>query len=183
MSSRDKRPEEDVQDAIDRAVRDWAADVPSERVQYYGVATRILSVARLVERSFEKESRKVGLNIGEMLVLDALRRQGPPYETTAARLKDLFFISFAGIGKRVARLEEAGYIERNVDPRDRRGQIIRLTKAGPDLIHESQNAGQSEHIAALADMEPADLEKLGELLRELQHRIEGHFDAGCKADD
>jgi DNA-binding MarR family transcriptional regulator len=164
-------PPDKIPDTIDDAERVWAEDVSATAARIYAVSTRILSVANLVQRSFEDRSRRDGLNTGEMLVLDALRRLGPPYETTPARLKARFFISFAGIGKRIARLEELGYVERRPDPEDGRGQRIRLTPLGLEIVHGNVTGEDAAHMAALADMAPEEVEALGTLLRTLQHGI------------
>ena len=169
---KETEPLRDASDSIDIAERAWATTGSAYNARLYAISTRILHVARLVQSSFEDQARSDGLNTGETLVLDTLRRLGPPYEATPARLKDHFLMSFAGIGKRITRLESLGYIERRPDPDDRRGQFIRLTPRGLQVVHHSENVEGAAHTAALADMAPDDVEALATLLRTLQHGIE-----------
>lgn len=159
-------------DPIDEALRNWEADVSPRAAQAYALCTRILYVSRLIEASFERQVRGNGLNIGESLVLDTLRRLGPPYETTAARLKDHFLISFAGIGKRLIRLEALGFVTRRVDPEDRRSQIVGLTPQGLHLVQSDADSVEPSHTRAVQMMDGGDVDQLMDLLRTLQQRIE-----------
>jgi DNA-binding MarR family transcriptional regulator len=160
-------------DPIDLAQDKWSADVSERDARIYALSTRILYVSSQVAASFEEESQRLGLNSGEVLVLDALRRLGPPYEASPAQLKAHFFISFAGIGKRLARLEERGLIERRTNAEDRRGQIVRLTETGLALLHESRAGNEAPHMQALRSLGPGQLEALSDALKALQDGIEG----------
>ncbi len=159
-------------DPIDLAQDKWSGDVSERDARIYALSTRILYVSSLVEASFENDAQRYGLNSGEVLVLDALRRLGPPYEASPAQLKAHFFISFAGIGKRLARLEERGFVERRTNADDRRGQIVRLTEAGLALLHESREGNEAPHIHALRSLEPDQLRALSDALKALQSGIE-----------
>jgi len=106
------------------------------------------------------------------MVLDALRRLGPPYESSAAQLKDHFLISFAGIGKRVQRLERLGYIVRSVNPGDRRSQTVRLTAAGLTLLRKRFRDRYAKHVRAVMQLSRTERQQLSRTLRRLQQRIE-----------
>ena len=138
----------------------------------YSVTVRFVTVAALIEREFRKESRALGLNAGEMLVLDALRRLGPPYESSPAQLKDRFLISFAGIGKRFERLVQHGYVVRHVSQLDRRSQVVRLTSTGLELLRNGFRNRHAPHIQALLALPAAERKQLTATLRRLQKEIE-----------
>ena len=171
MHERDNKPGISI-DPIDDAEREWRADVSERDAAIYALSTRILYVSTLVEWSFERESQEAGLNSGESLVLDALRRLGPPYEASPAQLREHFLISFAGIGKRIARLEEKGLVERRQNETDRRSQIIRLTDAGMAQLHRSGAVYDAIHARALRKLKPDEARTLARLLKKVQQEIE-----------
>lgn len=160
------------QDRIDIAEREWSFDSSERDAQLYALSTRILYVASLVEWSFERESQKHGLNSGEMLVIDALRRLGPPYEASPAQLRAHFIISFAGIGKRLTRLEQLGYVERRAHETDGRSQIIRLTDKGLALLRSSREGNEDVHTRALRNLPPGQARTLAAILRNVQQEID-----------
>ena len=159
-------------DSIDAAESRWAEDVSPTHAHFYALSARILYVARQIQHSFEGESNRFGLNTGEALVLDALRRLGPPYEATPSRLKDHFFVSFAGIGKRLTRLEELGFIVRTRDLNDRRAQVVKLTEAGLATTRPDYSSDAPIHIQAMARMNDTELESLMTCMRKLQYEID-----------
>ena len=125
-----------------------------------------------MEHEFQREAHSIGLSAGEVMVLDALRRLGPPYESSAAQLKDHFLISFAGIGKRVQRLERLGFVTRTVNPDDRRSQTVRLTAAGLTLLRKRFRDRYAKHIRAVMQLSRAERQQFARTLRRLQQRIE-----------
>lgn len=159
-------------DSIDTAEQDWTTDVSEESALIYALSTRILHVASLVERSFEGEAQRAGLNTGEMLVLDTLRRLGPPYAASPAQLKRRFLLSFAGIGKRINRLEELGYVKRGAHATDRRSQTVHLTDSGLALLYRSENDPLMPHRRSLMDLTSAELKSLSRILKKVQQGIE-----------
>ncbi|MBB4614237.1 MarR family transcriptional regulator [Novosphingobium taihuense] len=162
-----------MSDLIDQAEKVWALadDVANARIN--ALSTRILEVARSVERSFEAQCRARGLSTGELLVLDALHRLGLPYEATPSQLRQHFFISFAGLGKRVNALEGLGYVERSQQVTDRRSQKIRLTSNGLHLLRAFDGRQNTiPHRVAIASLESAEQEMLAMLLRKLHRKIE-----------
>ncbi|MDO7836766.1 MarR family transcriptional regulator [Sphingobium sp. HBC34] len=162
-----------VSDLIDQAEKAWALDDDVTNARINALSTRILEVARSVERSFEVQCRARGLNTGELLVLDALHRLGLPFEATPSQLRQHFFISFAGIGKRVNALEALGYVERNQQVTDRRSQKIRLTPDGLAILRAFEGRQHRvPHRVAIASMESAEQEMLAMLLRKLHRQIE-----------
>ena len=145
---------------------------PKKSALVFALSTRILHVASLFKWSFERESRHLGLNPGESLVLDTLRRQGPPYVATPAQLKKHFLLSFGGIGKRIKRLEQLGYVQRSAHVSDGRSQLIRLTPTGLGLLLQPQEGIHSPHTRALMQLPADELESLSRILKKVQKGIE-----------
>ena len=161
-----------VEDPIEAAATAWATEVSGAAAEAYALVVRVVTVAGLMEREFQREAHSIGLSAGEVMVLDALRRLGPPYESSAAQLKDQFLISFAGIGKRVQRLERLGYIIRSVNPGDRRSQTVRLTASALALLRKRFRNRYAKHIRAVMQLSAAERQQLSRTLRRLQQRIE-----------
>jgi DNA-binding MarR family transcriptional regulator len=72
-----------------------------------------------------------GLRAGEFDVLTALRRAGP---AMLSDLADALMMSRFGMTKRLDGLEQAGLVERTLDPADRRSFVVVLTDEGRQLI-------------------------------------------------
>ncbi len=159
-------------DPIEAAAAVWATEVSGAAAEAYALVIRIATLAGLMEREFKREAHSIGLSAGEVMVLDALRRLGPPYESSAALLKDHFLISFAGIGKRVKRLERLGHVERSVNPKDRRIQTVRLTDSALTMLRKRFRHRYAKHIRAVLKLSPAERRQLGRTLRRLQMRID-----------
>lgn len=117
-------------DPIHAAIEAWASDYDPALVRSYSVTARLLRLARSMERRMAVSAASEGLTSGDVLLLDALHRVGPPHRIAPTALKRYFLMSLAGVAKRVDRLAAAGFIERVPNPDDRRGLYIELTPAG-----------------------------------------------------
>ncbi len=159
-------------DLIETAATTWASEVSDLAAEAYALTFRIVTLAALMEQGFRREVEPLGLNGGEVLLLDALRRAGPPYESSPSRLKDSFLISFAGIGKRLERLERRGYVECRSNPQDRRSQVVRLTPAGLTLLRSGFRKRYAAHTRALMALTPEQRAGLSETLKLLQANLE-----------
>ncbi|KXU33173.1 MarR family transcriptional regulator [Sphingobium sp. 22B] len=117
-------------DPLQAALAAWATDYDPVLVRAYSVTTRLLRLARSMERHMTQSAAREGLTSGDVLLLDALYRVGPPHRIAPTALKHYFLMSLAGVAKRVDRLEALGFIRRVPNPDDRRGLFIELTHAG-----------------------------------------------------
>lgn len=117
-------------DPLQAALAAWATDYDPALVRSYSVTTRLLRLARSMERHMSQSAAREGLTSGDVLLLDALYRVGPPHRIAPTALKHYFLMSLAGVAKRVDRLEALGFIRRVPNPDDRRGLFIELTEAG-----------------------------------------------------
>lgn len=124
----------DGPDPVDAALAVWASDYDPALVRSYSMTTRLLRLARSMERHIARSAAREGLSSGDVLLLDALYRAGPPYRIAPTALKHYFLMSLAGVGKRVARLENLGFIRRVPNPDDQRGLFIEMTDAGRAVL-------------------------------------------------
>lgn len=160
-------------DPIDTALTGWRRETPQRDVEADALAVRIASTAAMIDRGFRREAASHGVNPGEILVLDALLRMGPPYQTSPSHLREQFLISFAGVGKRLDRLERRGFVERLENPLDRRGSIIRLTARGLAFMRQKVHVSDyASHIRAILRLDRDQRAALDKALRILQRLLE-----------
>ncbi|TDD34135.1 MarR family transcriptional regulator [Actinomadura sp. KC06] len=161
----------DSPDAIDAVITAWRRERPDLDLTAIAAAGRLGRLGLVLGPAQEKVFTAFGLQRGEFDVLAALRRSGEPYTLSPSHLSELLMLSRAGMTNRLDRLETAGFVERTLDPADRRSFRIRLTEHGYTTV----DAAMTEHTAnvtrlfsALDDQELTVLDKLlSKLLREL----------------
>ena len=95
----------------------WQRERGDLDLQNFLLAIYFMRLGTLVDRAYDRYCQKhYGINGGDMRLMLALRRSGPPY---VKRPTDLFraLLETAGaITKKVDRLVEAGFVERSHDP-------------------------------------------------------------------
>ena len=118
-----------------------------------GVFGRIGVLARVITPRAESVAAQHGLRQGEFDVLTALRRVGAPYTLIPSELSDMLMMSRAGMTNRLDRLAAAGFVERTLDPADRRSFRITLTAAGLSVIDAAMtdNAANLHRLAGGLD--------------------------------
>jgi DNA-binding MarR family transcriptional regulator len=98
----------------------------------------VMRLGRMIDDAYDRMCRKTyGISGGEMRVLFALRRAGPPF---ALRPTDLFralLVTSGAITKQVDRLQTAGLVVRLPDPSFGRGFLIQLTDKGRAAADET----------------------------------------------
>jgi DNA-binding MarR family transcriptional regulator len=160
------------EDAVDAVVSAWHRERPDLDLTAIGVAGRMGRLALVLGPAQERVFGKFGLQRGEFDVLAALRRSGPPYTLIPSELSATLMMSRAGMTSRLDRLEKAGFVERALDPNDRRSFRICLTDEGFDAV----DAAMTEHTAnvseLLSGLSGKDLGLLDDVLRKLL----GHLD-------
>jgi DNA-binding MarR family transcriptional regulator len=72
----------------------------------------------------------------------------------------------------VARMEEAGWVQRTVDPRDRRNAVLTLTPEGTALASQFQHEMGRRMLEVIAPLDGDDRALLGSLLSRVIARIE-----------
>jgi DNA-binding MarR family transcriptional regulator len=132
-------------DAIDVILGQWQRERPDLDLAAMGVLGRLWQVSALLAPEIEQVFARHGLRRGEFDVLTALRRAGEPYTLIPSEMAQTLMMSRAGMTNRVDRLEEAGLVERTLDPADRRSFLVALTERGRTVIDETM----TEHAANL----------------------------------
>src|SRR5204863_6880105 len=96
------------------------------------VVGRGIVLAERLRASVDEALAKHELSLGQFDILATLRRHGGRM-SPGALLKTVA-LSSGGMTNRLDRLEAAGWIQREDDPDDRRGVMVRLTPKGKKLI-------------------------------------------------
>jgi DNA-binding MarR family transcriptional regulator/DNA-binding XRE family transcriptional regulator len=165
-------PSPELHDHIDTNIESWRAAWPQVDPEVFAVLTRLRQAGHHVDDAIERTAALHGMSGREMIVLGALRRTGPPYESTPTGLKRLLWLSLPGLKKRLDRLEALGMVTRVDNPRDRRGQMVRLTSRGHAALDDLVAHPQATVYQALLQMEPAQRSQLSVLLRDLLAQLE-----------
>jgi DNA-binding MarR family transcriptional regulator len=117
-----------------------------------------LAVARLHRRS-RQEALTAGddLTASRLAALATIEKRGP---ITLGELAAEEQVQPPSMTRIVARLEEQGYVARQVDPSDRRVARVEVTRAGADLLEVTRtrrNAFLAQRVARFTDDERAAL--------------------------
>ena len=135
----------------------------------FGLFSAYHAAIALLSRRMARESLSVpGFNVLMILAHGDFRRDGCPMH----RLGDLLLVSRANVTGLVDSLERKGFVQRKVNPRDRRSKLIRITPAGAERL-----AGLlPDHFRTLKQvveaLPPDELEQLWRLLASLQSSFE-----------
>lgn len=154
-------------DHVDHILEQWRTERPDLDLTPMGVFARIGVLARVLLPRTEEVAAEHGLRQGEFDVLTALRRAGAPYTLIPSELSDMLMMSRAGMTNRLDRLEAAGFVERTLDPADRRSFRITLTDAGRKVIDEAMTAHTANLHRLATGMTDRELADLSNGLRKL----------------
>lgn len=117
-------------DKLDEIATAWQRERPDLDLRLAGFFMRIKQASFMHERRVAAIADAVGVNVGELHVLLALRRAGAPY---AMRPTDLFralLVTSGAMSKRIDGLESMGLVSRVADAADQRALNIVLTRDG-----------------------------------------------------
>jgi DNA-binding MarR family transcriptional regulator len=109
---------------------DWEAQRPDLDPLLLGVRLRLLALGARLSHDNHRLARTVGLSGSELRVLFTLRRVGAPYALRPTDLFEALIVPSGTMTRQIDRLERMGMVDRNDDPEDRRGSIVRLTERG-----------------------------------------------------
>lgn len=140
------------------------------------IQARLFTLSRAVDAEIGRIAAENGLNTGEMVILGALKRMGPPHQSTASDLLRRHWVSMPGLMKQLSRLEEHGLIERELDQNDRRRRFVRLKKAAHAMFARLEKRPQDKLFTAIAGLPLADRRRihtaLGDLMRAVSPVLE-----------
>lgn len=163
--------ERDSVDVFLDEVRERFPEVQDLEVE--GVVDRIFKLSKHLDRLWGGTASRFGLNqSGEYQVLLKLRGS-PEGRSTPGELAEHLVLSTGAMTNRLDRLEEAGLIVRERDPKDRRSLIISMTERGKALFAEAMELEAKEEKRLVGVLKPDELRRLNTLLRRLVLSFEG----------
>jgi DNA-binding MarR family transcriptional regulator len=161
------------QDWIDSVLEDWKKERPDIDWKPLEVIARIQRAALFFEDVQERVAASYGLAKGELLVLGALRRAGPPFELSPSAISKEVLSSSGVITKRVDRLVELGFVERKRGlSADRRCVVVKLRARGYKVAGAELDIAKHFECKAVLVLSEAEHRMLVALLRKVLVAIE-----------
>lgn len=154
-------------DQIDEMLEVWAREIPDLDPVTEGIIERIQILSWNFNQSLEENLAESDIDRRAFALLGKLRKNGPPYRTSAGKLAADLRLSSGAMTNRLDRLEAAGLIRRVPDPNDRRGTMVEPTELGLrkwDEVAGASSRTESKLVSVLSD---AEKERLHSLLRRL----------------
>lgn len=134
-----------------------ASDIQEDILLEASLGWLFLDVHSQMTRAFDKRTQKVGLTRSQWRVLSPLlRKQG----LTQTALAELVEIEKAPLGRTLDKLEETGWIRRELDPDDRRARRVYLTKKINPHIEVITEAVRATFGEALHGLKADEIESL-----------------------
>jgi DNA-binding MarR family transcriptional regulator len=161
-----------IRDHVDELTDQWARERPELDTSALRLSARILRLERFLSRRIQSDLDAVGLSEGEVNVLAALRRAGPPYELTPTELYRGLLLSSGAMTNRIDRLQDAGLVHRIPDDDDRRRTRVALTERGRETIDDAMDAHLRGLEGLLGFLGDDDRDALEDLLRKVLCHLE-----------
>lgn len=155
------------EDDVDRIVSAWRRERPELDVTPLQILSRVSRLARRLDLARGTAFAEHGLDGWEFDVLSALRRAGAPYELSPGQLIAETLVTSGTMTNRVDRLLTRGFVERQPDPRDRRGVIVRLTAEGMQTVDAALDDLLAHERDLLAELPKGERSTLAGQLRVL----------------
>jgi DNA-binding MarR family transcriptional regulator len=135
----------------------------------------INDVARLFGRRFSHNGRRLGLTREQCRTLGYLARNEG---INQAGLADRLEIRPMTLVRQIDRMEEAGWIERQPDPADRRARLLYLTAKARPILGRIWDVANETRDEALTQLSPAETKQLIELLRRVHATLSDRVPVG-----
>ncbi len=121
----------------------------------------IHDIARLTRKKFDQRARALGLSRAQWQVLVHLSRHEGINQSGLAEILEIENITLARL---IDRLEEAGWVERRADPRDRRARLLFMTEKVAPVMERMRRLAEETREEMLAGLSPAERERLIDFL-------------------
>jgi MarR family transcriptional regulator, transcriptional regulator for hemolysin len=128
----------------------------------------LFETARMLSKRFDQRARLIGLTRAQCSVLVHLARQEGINQAGLAELLELEPISLA---RCLDRMEQAGWIERRLDPTDRRARRLYMTEKAKPIFDQVLRIGYETRTEALAGLSAEDNERLLDLLSRVRNTL------------
>jgi DNA-binding MarR family transcriptional regulator len=150
-------------DRVDKILSQWRHERPDLDTEAMGILGRLKRLTTHLAREVEQVLQQHGLSSSSFDVLATLRRSGAPYRLSPGDLLAMTMVSSGTMTNRIDQLEKAGFVERVVNPDDRRSVLIALTDEGFGTVENAVGAhvaNQQRLTQSLTGDEKAELDAL-----------------------
>jgi DNA-binding MarR family transcriptional regulator len=169
MYSMDPAP---ARDETDEIVEFWHRENPDLDVTAKTLAIRLRRASQHLERAVRSNLAANGVDeFWEIEVLMSLLR-APGHRRSAGELQRESQVTSGAITNRVGRLEQRGWVTREVDPTDRRQVLVSLTSEGLKQANHVVATKNESEKQIFSGMDRAFLEQLTADLRDLLRSME-----------
>lgn len=127
----------------------------TEGIERFGLLVH--DAARLLRARFEAHGRALGLSSAQWRLLVRLWREG---RATQARLAELMEVEPISVSRLVTRMEQAGWVERQADPNDRRIRLVVPTARTLDALADIRSIAAGVYDEAMAGLKEGDRQVL-----------------------
>ncbi|MBB2751370.1 UNVERIFIED_ORG: DNA-binding MarR family transcriptional regulator [Rhizobium aethiopicum] len=156
---------EEKQDHVDRILAQWRRERPDLDVEPMGILGRLKRLGTHLGREVEAVLLEHGLSTSAFDVLATLRRSGAPHRLSPGELLEMTMVSSGTMTNRIDQLEKSGFVERIVNPDDRRSVLIALTDKGLATVEAAVDAHVANQHRLTGNLSAADKAELDRLLR------------------
>ena len=161
-----------MRDEVDRLVEAWQRERADLDLTPMEVLSRVTRLGHHLDHARRQAFAEHAIESWEFDVLAALRRSGPPYRLSPGRLLKETLVTSGTMTNRVDRLVTRGWVEREPDPTDRRGVIVRLTPTGMAVVDSALSDLLAHEHDLLAELGAGERDDLAGLLRRLLRPFE-----------
>jgi DNA-binding MarR family transcriptional regulator len=165
-------PEAELRDQVDVLAEFWLEGNPALDVRTKTLALRLRRASHHFERGLRQELAANDIEMWEAEVLLALRR-GTDHCRSAGELLRESQVTSGAITNRVARLEQRGWVRRDIDPADRRHVLVTLTPEGLARADQLLATKTQSEQALLGRLDQDAQDRLNNDLRALLIALEG----------
>ncbi|MBY5671255.1 MarR family transcriptional regulator [Rhizobium leguminosarum] len=159
--------EDGKMDHVDKILAQWRRERPDLDVEPMGILGRLKRLSTHLGREVEAVLMKQGLSSSAFDVLATLRRAGAPHRLSPGEFLEMTMVSSGTMTNRIDQLEKAGYVERILNPEDRRSVLIALTEKGLATVETAVDAHVANQHRLSKNLSAADKAELDRLLRKL----------------
>ncbi len=143
----------------------WESARPDLDFSALEVGNRVLRAAHFVQTRLDNIAAAYGLSHrGDLETLTELSLVGP---RSPSELAEDLLLTSGGMTVRLNRLQAAGLVERQPNPRDGRGVLVNITAAGRELVDDALGIVLDTQSAMVATLTTSDRERLSTLLSTL----------------
>ena len=123
----------------------WERELPGADDGVFMAIGSVLRLAAMLENEFRTYTQtELGMGPGDMRVLLALRRAGPPYGLRPTDLFQALLITSGAVTKQVERLTRRGLVDRIPEPNRKGSWLVHLTDDGRTLTDVALKAIHSQ---------------------------------------